>query len=178
MDDDRLMQRASQDDTRAFGQLVRTHQQKALRFATRMLGDSDAAQDAVQEAFLRVWRGRERYRPQGHFGCFLLRIVRNVCLDTVRAPRRTEELCVEPVGAQGVAAHVEATAFSEAVRAAVLNLPEPQRVVFVLSHYEGLAYRDIAELLECPVGTVASRKHQALEALRRRLGGWANEESV
>ena len=55
-------------------------------------------------------------------------------------------------------------------------LPEPQRAVFILSQYEGLSYAEIAEALDCPVGTVASRKHMAVEALRRRLHLWIEEE--
>lgn len=73
-------------------------------------------------------------------------------------------------------ARLQAKALSEAVRAAVLALPEAQRTVFVLSQYEGLGYREIAAVLDCPLGTVASRKHLAVETLRRRLRPWIENE--
>jgi RNA polymerase sigma-70 factor (ECF subfamily) len=73
-------------------------------------------------------------------------------------------------------ARLEAAALADAVRRAVQALPAPQREVFILSHYEGLSYQEIAGVLGCPLGTVASRKHLALEALRRRLAPWMEGE--
>jgi RNA polymerase sigma-70 factor (ECF subfamily) len=180
LDDDALMRQMMAGDTQAFARLVQAHQQRLLRFAERLLGDADAAEDAVQEAFLRLWRGRERYHPQGTLTAFLLRIVRNLCLDYCRsqhATRPLDEANRVPAGSEsGVESRTQDQALSAAVRQAVLALPEPQRVVFVLSQYERLSYREIAEVLGCPLGTVASRKYQALETLRRRLAPWMEEE--
>jgi RNA polymerase sigma-70 factor (ECF subfamily) len=174
------MRRAALGDTQAFGRIVQAHQDRLLRFATRILGGNrDAAQDAVQEAFLRLWRARARYQPSGKLLTYLLRVVHNICLDYHRAYRPTSSL----LEADQVAnpendpqSDCQSRALAQAVRRAVLDLPATQRAVFILSHYEGLSYREIASVLECPVGTVASRKAQAVETLRRRLGAWQQEE--
>ena len=182
MDDEKWIRRAAQGDTLAFGRIVQAHQDRLLRFATRMLGgDRDAAQDAVQEAFLRLWRARSRYRPDGKLLTYLLRIVHNICLDHHRAYRPTAPLQVADEMPDGIAGDpqydCQTRALADAVRRAVLELPEVQRAVFILSHYEELSYREIAAVMECPVGTVASRKAQAVETLRRRLGAWQQEET-
>ncbi|HLV80517.1 MAG TPA: RNA polymerase sigma factor [Chthonomonadaceae bacterium] len=178
MEDDLLMQKAAAGDVEAFGRLVRRYQRRLVRFVERMTGDAETAEDAAQEAFLRLWRTRETYRPQGSLSSYLLRIVRNLCLDHARtgaAAARRERAVTGASWIEGPAAHIEAKSLAEAVRKAVHELPEPQRAVFVLSEYEGLPYREIAEALGCPVGTVASRKRLALETLRRRLAPWREE---
>lgn len=177
MDEDALMRQAAKGDTEAFGRLVRMHQQCLVRFAHRMLGDRESAEDAAQEAFLRVWRTRASYQPQGCFRAFLLRITRNVCLDRLRSAYPSEPLDrVEADDRQDVAGQCEARTLADAVRRAVTTLPEPQRAVFVLSHFEGFSYAETAAILGCPVGTVASRKRLAVESVRRRLRPWMEEE--
>ncbi len=91
-DDDALMRRAAGGDAQAFGLVVESYQGRLVRFAARLLGDSDAAQDAAQEAFLRLWRLRTRYQPRGCLQAYLLRTVRSVCLDHARAARSWEAL--------------------------------------------------------------------------------------
>ena len=173
MDDDGLMRQAAGGDTHAFGALVRTYQARLLRFATRLTGDSDLAQDAVQEAFLRLWRGRASYEPRGCLQAYLFRAVRSACLDYARTSRPTDALDEnKEADMPDPAALAESGGFADAVRLAVLSLPETQRAVFVLSEYEQLSYAEIADVLDCPVGTVASRKHQAAETLRRKLYLW------
>ena len=187
MDDDGLMRRAAGGDTLAFGVLVRTYQARLVRFAARLTGDSDLAQDAVQEAFLRLWRGRATYEPRGCLQAYLFRAVRSGCLDYARTSRPTDALDENAeadapgpaaldenaeADAPGPAALAEARSLADAVRFAVQSLPEMQRAVFILSEYEQISYAEIAGVLDCPVGTVASRKHQAVETLRRKLSSW------
>ena len=180
MDEDILMQRVAAGDMQAFRRLVTAYQPRLLRFARRMLPTNRTlAEDVVQEAFVRLWRSRSHYRREGQLGCFLLRIVRNLCLDAVRnAPPTLSLQTVEELPAAGGSLHqqTETSALANAVRRAVQELPELQRSVFVLSHYEGLTYVEIAQTLECAVGTVASRKRLAVAALRRRLSGWNEGE--
>src|SRR5438105_14839854 len=121
------MQETAAGNPEAFGQLVRAHQRRVVRVAARLLGNSEAAEDAAQETFLRVWRARHRYRAEGAFGSFLLRVLRNVCLDQVRAARRGLSGCLPledcPEGAAPCAElpdrQLEARALEAAVRAAV-----------------------------------------------------------
>ena len=86
MDDDALMRYAADGDREAFAQIIRAYQGRLVRFAARFLGDSDAAQDAAQETFLRLWRLRHRYQPRGCLLPYLLRTIRNVCVDYTRLP--------------------------------------------------------------------------------------------
>ena len=173
MDDDGLMQRAAAGDTQAFGLIVQAYQDRLVRFAIRLSGDSDLAQDAVQEAFLRLWRLRAGYEAQGCLQAYLFRIVRSVCLDQARSRRQWEVLDENELAeASDPATLAIGQGLAEAVRRAVQSLPETQRVVFILSQYEALTYAEIADVLDCPCGTVASRKHQATETLRRKLQLW------
>jgi RNA polymerase sigma-70 factor, ECF subfamily len=178
MDDDTLMARAAQDDTAAFGAIVRRYERRMTAFAERLLGDPDLAQDAVQEAFLHVWQARARYEARGCMVHYLLRVVRSACLDHLRRDRvrRAAAQAAERGAAapDPVGARAERSATAAAARRAVLSLPTPQREVFVLSHYECLTYVEIADLLGCPVGTVASRKRLAVAALREALREWTD----
>ncbi len=179
-EDDMWMRQAAAGDSRAFGRIVARHQTRLVRVAARLLSDPELAQDAAQEAFLRLWRARHRYQPSGRLAALLLKITRNVCLD--RAGRTEAEEWTEAREAAQAhddpAAQAEGGALAEAVRRAVGSLSEPSRTVFILSHYEGLSYADIAAALDCPLGTVASRKRLAVEALRRKLAHWVEGETT
>lgn len=179
MDDDALMRRVADGDTQAFAQIIRTYQGRLVRFAARFLGDADAAQDAAQEAFVRLWRLRARYQPRGCLQAYLLRTIRSVCLDYARAARPWEGLDAECEQATpGPETLAQQNSLADAVARAVQSLPERQRAVFILSQYEGLSYAEIAEVLACPVGTIASRKHQATETLRRKLSSWRDDHDL
>ena len=174
--DDALMRRVARGDADAFGEIVRAYQGRIGAFATRMLGGDRAdAEDVTQETFLRLWHGRCRYRPSGNLSGFLLRVAANLCRDRHRAEggRVAENLDDLPelfASTLSPEEALQAATLADAVRQAIHDLPEGQRAVFVLSHYDGRAYREIAEILDCPIGTVASRKNLAVAALRRRLG--------
>jgi RNA polymerase sigma-70 factor, ECF subfamily len=180
-DDDALMRQAADGDTDAFGHIVARYQGRLTRFAARMLGgDADAAQDMVQEAFLRLWQSRSRYAAQGNLDRYLLRVVHNLCIDDQRRRSRHSDEPLETgpenaVGVPGPEEKAQAVSLADAVREAVSRLPDEQRAVFILSHYEGMCYQDIADALGCPLGTVASRKHLAAQALRRALKPWIEE---
>lgn len=181
MDDDALMQQVIAGDTQAFGQIVRRYQAQLLRFARRALSSPEQAQDVTQEAFLRLWRGRARYQSQGRLDRYLLRVVRHLCLDAMRSERPLDSLedgaeCI-PSRYKALSAAVEAQQMAQEVARALHSLPPSQREVFILSHYEGLTYMEIAHLIGCPLGTVASRKAQAIAALRRKLHAWQEEEN-
>ncbi len=174
--DDFLLARAAADDADAFGVLVRRHQKRLLGFARRLLppGDADAAHDVVQEAFLRLWRGRTRYDARGRLVPLLLRIVHSVCVDWSRSQVPFDPSPEDVAGPAGGSPQrlLEARDRAEAVWNALAILPAEQREVFVLSHFEGLRYHEIAALLGCPPGTVASRKHAAIQSLRKQLASW------
>lgn len=153
------MARVAAGDTDALGVLLRRHQERVIRTAARLLaGDMAAAEDVVQEVFLRVWRSAGEYAARGNFPAYLLRITRNLCCDVRRRTPPTLPLDDADQRPIDDSALHERWAMAAAFRSALSTLPEEQAEVFVLSHYEGLSYREIADILNCPLGTVASRK--------------------
>jgi RNA polymerase sigma-70 factor (ECF subfamily) len=123
---------------------------------------------------LRIWQKADRYTGRGQFTAYLLRITRNLCEDM---RRRTPAIGLseqERESACTLSAHAQAerNALQTAIEKAVHALPPFQRDVFILSHFENFTYAEIADILDCPPGTVASRKHQAVQNLRRALRDW------
>ena len=164
------MRRMAEGDTDALSQLLLRHQALVLRVASRLLnGDNASAEDVAQEVFLKVWRRAAEYASQGVFTAYLLRITRNYCHDLRRRARRdcplSEASRYTVSDEEKRAAQRTAAAF----RSALATLPDEQRDVFVLSHFEGRSYREIAAILNCPMGTVASRKYLAVKGLRERM---------
>lgn len=176
---------SAHDDERAFAQLVRRWEGPIQRLCTRMTGDLHRAEDLTQDAFVRVFARRKDYQPTARFSTWLWRIALNLCYDELRRRRRREEFPLESGGGSGedagmspdepVAADItpdEMLAGSERgewVRRALMQLPEAQRAVLVLRHYEGLKFREIAEVLDLPEGTVKSRTADALTRMSRLL---------
>ena len=177
--DDALLLSTAQGDREAFRILVRRHQGMVTRLACRLLnGDRSAAEDIGQEAFLRLFRSAKNYSARGEMCAFLLTTTRNLCRDHLRRQRPTESLeqafeQVDPaLTGEGMTLQTERT---ERLQRAIAALPEEQRTILILSHYEGLTYAEIATIVGCPMGTVASRKHHALATLRYRLSAYLEE---
>ncbi len=172
------MEKAAGGRSQAFDALVGRRQHRLQRFANRMLGgDSGDAADVVAAAFVRLWEIRATFRQTGSVESWLLATVYRLCLDCLRNRSRclTENLPQDEKGspdASTVAGVVEAVALGEAVRQAIMELPESHRAVLILSVYEELSYEEIAAALEIPPGTVASRRSHAVAMLRRKLAAW------
>jgi len=166
---------AQQDSTTAFSILVRRHQARIQSYAARMLGgDMDAAADIAQEVFVRLWSGRSRYNAQGKLLSYLLHIAHNLCVSDLRSMARRSMIALDDSYDQP--GYPQRSERAEAVRDAVTALPEELRSVFVLSEYEGFSYAEIAEIMEIPAGTVASRKNRAVYQLRSTLRPWLSGE--
>lgn len=172
-----LVRRCRAGEPRFYEPLVRAYEAPALRVATGMLGDGAAARDAVQDAFVRAFRSLEDYDEERPFGPWFFGILRNRCRDVGRARsarRRREERAAREAAASGAlredARDREATREAgEVVRAGLERLDERHREVLVLKDLQGFSYAEIAEILEVPQGTVASRLYHARDALRREL---------
>jgi len=166
-----LVSQAQLGDRSAFGDLVRHHREGVINVVYRMCGDPQLAEDAAQEAFIRAWQKLPGYKPRSPFRNWLFRIATNIALDTLRRERETVDL--EAVQLQTPNASPEScydrTEQAELVRAAVLALPPASRAVLVLREYEGLSYRQIAETLGIPIGTVMSRLNYARTQLAATL---------
>ncbi len=167
-----LIARAQEGDRRAFNRLVLRHREGVINVVYRMCGDANFADEAAQEAFIRAWQHLPGYRPRSPFRNWLYRIATNVARDALRREEKTVDIDMVPVAdsTQGPRAALEAQELSERVQQAVLSLPPASRAVLVLREYEGLSYKEIADTLGIPMGTVMSRLNYARNLLRESLG--------
>jgi len=166
-----LITQAQQGDRRAFGELVHRHREGVVNVVYRMCGNANLAEDAAQEAFIRAWQHLANYRPRSPFRNWVYRIATNVALDLLRRERETLDIDALSLATsdKGPEAMVEGKERGERVRQAVLALPPASRAVLVLREYEGLSYREIADTLGIPIGTVMSRLNYARNRLRESL---------
>ena len=169
------------DEEAAFARLVESHQDRLLRLCERMLGDVEEARDGVQEVFLKVYRKAGQVRPQGQVYTWLYRVAVNHCLNKLRRRKLVRFLRWEsqsrtddaetaapfnpPDAAPDPQAALEARRRWLATRRAIAALPENQRTVLVLARFEGLSYKQIAEVLEISEGAVESRLFRAMRRL-------------
>ena len=166
-----LIAQAQRGDRQAFGELVRRHRKGVINVVYRMCGDANLAEDAAQEAFIRAWQHLPGYRPRSPFRNWVYRIATNAALDVLRRERETVDVDTLPLASpyEGPEATVERCERGECVRQAVLALPPASRAVLVLREYEDLSYREIADTLAIPIGTVMSRLNYARNRLREAL---------
>lgn len=144
------------------------HKDAIYRFAWRLTGASDAADDIAQDVFLVLWRQPDRFDPaRGALRAYLLGVARNLLRKRWRDAHRWEELDEERFVALPV--DVERRETAQIVGDAVRALPPLQREALVLAEYEQLSLEDIARIVDAEVGTVKSRLHRARENLRRML---------
>jgi RNA polymerase sigma-70 factor (ECF subfamily) len=166
-----LIGQAQNGDRQAFGQLVRRHHRGVINVVYRMCGSMDVAEEAAQETFIRAWSHLPRYKPRAPFRNWLYRIAVNLARDLLRRERPAVDVESVPLASreQGPDAIVEARERGEIVREAVTALPPASKEVLVLREYEGLSYKEIAETLDIPIGTVMSRLNYARGLLRQSL---------
>ena len=166
-----VVKAARDGDEAAFETLVRQHADAVYGHALRFFGDPDAAEDAVQEVFLKVHRSLSTFEGHSTFGTWLFRVTRNVCLDMFRSGKR-RPIPVDPVDipekAQGDVSDpvVASTVLQEAVAA----LQPEERDAFNAVTLFDLDYREAAAALDVPVGTVKSRVFRARRSLVLMLG--------
>lgn len=181
-----LVMRWRAGDLRAFGELVRRHQRKVMGLLTRMLGDRDDAEDAVQETFLNLHRHGHHFRNESRFSTFVYRVAVNAALNRRRSQSRRRAHLDEFQRGQEIGHALPSAPRSPEdamgggeVRARVQRclqaLPEALRAPVVLYDIEGMSYGEIAEILQIAEGTVKSRIHRARHALREQLAELARE---
>ncbi len=177
-DEDTLIDQAKQGDRWAFGELVRLHQTGVIGVVLRMCGDPYLAEDAAQEAFIRAWQHLPHYQHRGSFRSWLYRIALNVALDRLRVERETVNVERLPLTTSEGRPEIIAERHErhDYVREAVLALPPASRSALILREYEGLSYREIAEILNIPMGTVMSRLNYARKRLRAILAPYLKED--
>ena len=181
-DDRDAVRRVQAGDTEAFEPLVEKYKRKVFRLAYQVLRDQEEALDVAQEAFVKAFRALPAFKGDSAFYTWLFRITMNVALDR----KRQRATRVKSLGTDDVTPEEwERTATStdpdpedvasgaerrERIRKGLDSLSEHHRTIIILSDIEGLQYREIAEVLGIPMGTVMSRLHHARKRLREVLG--------
>ncbi|MEZ6194264.1 MAG: sigma-70 family RNA polymerase sigma factor [Planctomycetota bacterium] len=180
---------SSRPDAKSFQALAEPHLDALMRTARRMTRDENDAEDLLQETLLKGFRSIDQFEPESNFRAWIFRILTNTFINEYRRRRRAGPEIELDEGPEPVAPEespvVEARAgdlgpvlelVDERLRQAVLDLPPPLLDVFGLAVLEDLKYREIAEVLDIPVGTVMSRLFRARAMLKERLLHHAEEE--
>ncbi len=176
-------------ESERFEKLALVHLDNVFRMACRLARDESEAEDLVQETFIRAFRAFPRFELRDHgVKPWLLKILHN-CFYTHRGrlkrqPITLDDATMEQFGeaasesSPGVVGAVDWDAIDDEVKQAVDSLQEEYRVVLLLWSFEELSYREIAEICECPVGTVMSRLFRARRLLADKLADFAQRENV
>jgi RNA polymerase sigma-70 factor (ECF subfamily) len=168
-----LVTRAQNGNRNAFSELVRIHAQGVMNVVYRMCGDMNVAEDAAQETFIQAWLRLPSYQQKSSLRNWLYRIAVNTAIDMLRKDKRILHNAVEDLHLTDEQAGPEATFLSgektELVQGAISTLPDASRAVLILREYEGLSYKEIANALDIPVGTVMSRLNYARKLLKKKL---------
>ena len=180
--DQQLVARVQNGDTRAFDLLVVKYQHKILGLISRYVHDADEVQDVAQEAFIKAFRALPRFRGDSAFYTWLYRIAINTAKNhLVSRSRRPPGSDVDVEDAEyyeagGALRDIEnpenalfGAELKAVVELAIENLPDDLRTAVTLREFDGLSYEDIAEIMDCPVGTVRSRIFRAREAIDSRV---------
>lgn len=176
MNDSEVVQASLDGDPRAFDDLVRRYDQRLLNFVYRTIGDRERSQDLVQETFVRVYRHLHRFDQTKKFSTWIYTIASNLAKNELRNRSRNPLVLFQTLKKNWDADHRplewEDTQFKpddlfrkrhlrSKVEAAVEQLPEHHRIVFVLREMEGKTYEEIADITGCNLGTVKSRLNRA-----------------
>lgn len=181
--DHELMQRIKNEDITAFDILVKRWEHKLFNVVYKVIFDIETTRDICQEVFLQVYKSAKKYNPSGQFEQWLYRIAINRCINELRKGNHCkayslheidddmqlpyEDNLIDPKPKPDEA--IQQDEVISFVQNALKNLPPDQRIIVVLRHYEGLKFQQIAEILNCPLGTVKSRMRSALDKLRIML---------
>lgn len=172
--DREVIEACRQGDADAFRLLFEAHKDRVYSIALRYSGDPAAAMDIAQDTFVKLLSSIQNFRGSASFESWLYRIVVNACLDHKRSGRRVTPfldslLDAVAAPAESILSRLVRVEQEQTVQEIVSRLVPEQRIVVVLRYTEGLSYDQIAEIIGCSHGTVASRLNRAHKILERRL---------
>jgi RNA polymerase sigma-70 factor (ECF subfamily) len=187
--DEQLVKEVNQGNKNAFEVIVKRYYQKILNFMFHFLGDKELAKDLSQECFLRLFQNMGSFRGESKLDTFIYSIAKNLCFQHHRKARllpNPGKSCEFDCDLNEVKDHEKETLPDATpnpldaminketlslVFKTISSLPLELRVVFILSEQQNLSYDEIAKILNCPTGTVGSRKWRAVKILREKLNG-------
>lgn len=184
---ERVIVRARRREPAAFDVLVETYSARLYGFFYRLTGSRHDAEDLLQELFVRLVRTIGHYEHDGRFDGWLFRIATNLVRDRVRRSRKGRAIRGEAgaaddeeggpleqrpdLSAPPPTESLERAEQIDRMQAAIAQLPEGEREVILLRHFSQLSFREIAELMDTPLGTALARAHRGLARLRELMGG-------
>jgi RNA polymerase sigma-70 factor (ECF subfamily) len=181
--DKKLVKRVQRGDKGAFDLLVLKYQHKIVNLVMRYVRDPELALDITQEAFIKAYRALPRFRGDSAFYTWMYRIAVNTAKNHLAAQRRrpmSVELDMQDPEQYDLHAKLKETDTPEAItlsnemqetiERAISALPEDLRTAIILRELEGMSYEEIAQTMECPVGTVRSRIFRARDAINKKVG--------
>jgi RNA polymerase sigma-70 factor (ECF subfamily) len=178
IEDLELIRRSQSGDTEAYDQLVSKYRAKIFTMVRGMVRNEHDASDLVQEGWLKAWQSIHQFKGRSSFYTWLYRITMNVTIESLRRKRQREEIeLIDAIASflPSPRANDRRTEIQEKVESALAKLSPEHRAVVVLKELEGLQYREIAEVLNIPVGTVMSRLFYAKKQLQSRLRSVYNQ---
>jgi RNA polymerase sigma-70 factor (ECF subfamily) len=183
--DAQLMLRFKNGDRSAFDTLFTKHTRSIVNFAYRFVRNREIAEELAQEVFLKVYENAAGYSVRAKFTSWLYAIATNICLNEIRKPQfrakhqllehtrpdggRDEEMKLEFGTAAGPDTIFERHAIGAVIKDALEQIPEKQRIAFILNKYQELSYAEVAEVMDSTEKAVKSLIHRAKEALAERL---------
>lgn len=178
----RILKRAKKGDRLAFAELVELYKDKLYNLAYRMLGNPHDAEEAIQEAFMKVYANLARYDDRHKFSTWIFRIASNCCIDRLRKKRGSYSLdaslddddsndlyAILPNPDLLPEEQITKLETSKELQSAIDQLPPTYRAVIVLKYIEDLSLQEISNILAVPVPTVKTRLHRGREALRNYM---------
>ncbi len=190
--DEELMLQYKDGDRDAFEILYRRYEKPVLNLIYRMVMDAFEAESLSQETFYRVVKARKRYKATAQFKTWLFQIAINLCRDRMRKMRHRLHLSLNaPVRSQndgeielqdslsdpspGAAANLESAQLESLIKTAIASLPEEEHLVVVMKEYQGMPYSEIADVMNCPIGTLKSHNHRAHRRLKKILSKYIGD---
>lgn len=179
----KIMVEVAEGNLSAFRTIVELHHKPLISFIARFTGDRDSAEDIAQEVFLRVFKAAKNYKPQAKFKTWLFTIATNLCLNEIRYNKSSPKIvdlsdlheerypivATEAFSPQKAAENAE---LSAAVRKAIRNLPENQRIAILLRQYNEFSYGEISKIMVLSTSGVESLIQRARQSLKKSLSSF------
>lgn len=188
--DTSLILRCQDNDAAAFNEIVARYKNKVYNYICRTVGPGADAEDLTQETFIRAYMNIKSFQSRATLNTWLFRIATNICIDYQRKVKRTQSNVVPlqredtendedvemdiPDNRHNPEDMLMSKELSKELGKALLDLPEKLRTVILLHDIEGLAYEEIMEIVDCPLGTVKSRLFNARQTIRKKISRYLN----